>query len=251
MDPAVEPSADRAERLTARLDNVGRVTHEFTHDINNQLGIVLNIGWLLERRLTDPAACAELDHIRRAAQQAVALTRQLGTLVPRDLAGSPHTDVNSLLRRLRPTLEDVLDPAVELRLEMAGAAAAAVDEQRLEIIVTQLVSNAGAAMSEGGTVTISVEPGSTPSQPVTLSVSDTGCGMSPELAQRAFEPFFTTRPDDAAADAGAGLGLVTVLGIVQMHDGHIRLDTTEGGGATIAVTLPASDGPVADDQLAR
>jgi two-component system, cell cycle sensor histidine kinase and response regulator CckA len=122
-----------------------------------------------------------------------------------------------------------------------------VDPAQFDQLLFNLLSNARAAMPDGGVVTMStkvVTPGAghpgvssacPPGPCVRLSITDTGCGMDATTRERAFEPFFTTR------SGPSGLGLAVVYGIVKRHHGHVSLTSTPGGGATVNVFLPAAD----------
>src|SRR5690606_5968202 len=149
------------------------------------------------------------------------------------------------VRELEPLLRRLLPATTELVLELDPSTdKIKVDESRLEQILLNLVTNASEAMPDGGQIRIVTESRSLKAPLVSgpveipagdyvvISVSDTGAGMSPEVVQRIFEPFFTTK------GFGTGLGLATVLGIVQQSRGYVDVESELGRGSTFRVYLP-------------
>jgi signal transduction histidine kinase len=128
---------------------------------------------------------------------------------------------------------------VALGLEVQdGIGPLSVDPDPIQQLVLNLVSNALAATPAGGRVTVAVSVTSDgPRASLQLSVDDTGSGMSPELVQQAFEPFFTTR----AGEGGTGLGLSVVRNIVEAHAGTVRLDSEPGRGTHVHIEMPLAE----------
>jgi PAS domain S-box-containing protein len=222
-----------------RLKSLGQLAGSISHDFNNLLGVILNYATLLEREVTDPTASADLGEIRTAAERAAALTRQLLTFARRDVVDPEPLDVNAVIRDITELLGRTLGERVELRLRLAEKPLVAViDRHQLDQVVLNLAINARDAMSTGGVLTIATrhDSGRDGSCLVVLSITDDGEGMAPDVAERAFEPFFSTKP----TGAGTGLGLSTVYGIVQQNQGDVMIDSVAGLGTTITVVLPCA-----------
>jgi CheY-like chemotaxis protein len=190
-----------------------------------------------------------LHEIRRAAERAALLTRQLLLFGRKGVWEDRFVNVNELVtgssRMLRRLLgEDVLI-TMHARAAVAGTRG---DPAQLEQVVLNLALNARDAMPNGGTLAIEtdtvqltdrdgdLDPEARPGQYVALRVTDTGSGMSPEVRAHLFEPFFTTK----GPGKGTGLGLSTVYGIVRQAAGFITVDTAPGTGSTFTVYLPAT-----------
>jgi two-component system cell cycle sensor histidine kinase/response regulator CckA len=146
-------------------------------------------------------------------------------------------------------LAQALDDSIELRLELSDhLPPVEADAGHIERVLMNLVVNARDAMPGGGTVLVSTEAADRVDRPgnglggphVRLNVRDAGTGMTEDVARRAFEPFYTTKP----RGKGTGLGLATVYGIVNQAGGHLSIDSAPGAGTTITIDLPASQKPV-------
>jgi two-component system cell cycle sensor histidine kinase/response regulator CckA len=247
-------------RQSERLESLGKLAGGIAHDFNNILGVILNYSILAGKHVTEPRAVADLGEIRAAAERGAGLTRQLLTFARRIDTVSEPLDVNGVVRSIASMLSRTLGAHLDLRLELAEhPVVTIIDRHQLEQIVLNLVINARDAMPHGGQLTIRTAlapfdaivdvnlPTSVPM--VTLQVIDTGHGMPPDVMARAFEPFFTTK----AQGEGTGLGLATVYGVVRRYLGDVTIDTSEGSGTTVTVTLrgtrqvPAADAaPKAD-----
>jgi PAS domain S-box-containing protein len=230
--------AEQRERA-GRLESLGQLAGGVAHDFNNLLGVILNYATLLEREVTDPTASGDLAEIRTAAERAAALTRQLLTFARRDVIDPEPLDVSSVIRGTSDLLRRTLGEHVSLRLELPEEPLVAViDRHQLDQVVLNLAINARDAMPQGGQLTISTghRAGADGSCQIVLSVTDEGEGMAPDVIERAFEPFFSTKP----RGAGTGLGLSTVYGIVQQNQGEVAIESTAGLGTTVTVLLPCA-----------
>jgi PAS domain S-box-containing protein len=256
-----------------RVEVLGQLAGGVAHDVSNLLGVILDhatsaAGELALGPGADPAAAGrDVGQIRRAVERAAGLTSQLLAFARRDVDRPRALDLNHVVTDKRELLHRTLGADVGLRTELAEDLwPVLADPGQLERVLVALAVNARDAMIGGGelsiaTDNITVESGRAaseveggpivgPGRYVRLRVSDTGTGMSAEVAEHAFEPFFTTKPDDA----GAGLGLATAYGIVAQADGSITVETEPGVGTTFTILIPATDEvpvPAAEPTAAR
>jgi signal transduction histidine kinase/ActR/RegA family two-component response regulator len=240
-----------AQLVQARsLENVAKLAGGVAHDFNNLLAIILNYGALLRREVDDPKLEEWLAELVRSAKQASHLTRQLLIVGRRGVIDPLVVELHELLRGLEDLLRRTLGESVQLKLELdPSAGLVKIGIPQLEQVVVNLALNARAAMPRGGEVVISVTGvlldgkdaarriDVVPGQYTRLSVRDSGIGMTPEVAARALEPFFTTR-----GSAGTGLGLSTVHSIVKQAGGHLLLESAEGRGTAVSLFFPAVNG---------
>jgi nitrogen-specific signal transduction histidine kinase/CheY-like chemotaxis protein len=249
------------ERLAQaqRLESLGQLAGGVAHDFNNLLAVILNYAEFAAEELaaateSDWAGRCESAHddlgqISRAGERAASLTRQLLAFARREVVQPQVLDLGTVITAVEGMLHRTLGEHVELVTSLAGDLHPVLaDPGQLEQVLVNLAVNARDAMPGGGTLTIdtsnitvdadSIAGGSESplGQQVRLRVSDTGAGMTREVVEHAFEPFYTTKSDSG----GTGLGLATVYGILQQADGHIRIYSEPGGGTTFSITLPAT-----------
>ena len=221
-----------------RLESMGRLAGGVAHDFNNLLTAISGYTSLaLEHAGTDDALVGDLTEIRRAAERAAELTRQLLAFGRRQVLQPQPLEVGAVVRGVEAMVRRLVGEDVELvvRLDPDGGTVLA-DPGQLEQVVVNLAVNARDAMPTGGTLTMLTYPTRRGDAPyVALEVSDTGVGMDDATRSRVFEPFFTTRPD------GVGLGLASVYGIVTQSEGEIEVKSEPGRGATFTVLLPERD----------
>jgi PAS domain S-box-containing protein len=250
-------AASQQERLerelqqAQRLESVGQLAGGIAHDFNNLIAVIMNYATFVSDELEDrPALREDVDEIRRAAERAATLTRQLLIFSRREVARPEILDLNSvvgdmrklLLRTIGEHIELVTSPAPEVWSVLA-------DRGQIEQVIMNLAVNARDAMGLGGKLVIKTENAELDEEFVAshvdlragsyvrLTVADTGQGMTAEVADRAFEPFFTTKPKGQ----GTGLGLATVYGIVSQARGRVGLYSEPGRGTTVSVLLPAAE----------
>ncbi len=231
-----------------KMEAVGRLAGGVAHDFNNLLTVITSYAALAVESLPRDAALRDdLQEIRGAADRATALTRQLLAFSRKQLMQPRVVRLNDLARDMERMLQRLIGEDVVLSLDLAPALGNVfADPGQLEQVLLNLVVNARDAMPDGGrlviqtaNVTLSRELsigalGATAGEYVTLTVADTGRGMSPETQQHLFEPFFTTKP----AGRGTGLGLATVYGVVKQSDGDIHVDSAPGQGTRVRIYLP-------------
>jgi CheY-like chemotaxis protein len=195
----------------------------------------------------DSPARDDVEEIRRAAERAAALTRQLLIFSRREVVKPEVLDLNRLVGEMENLLRRALGERVELKVKIdRDLEAIEADPGQVEQVLVNLSVNARDAMPEGGRLVIEAEnvelddeyaymhPDTEPGRYVRLKVSDTGTGMDQETIDRVFEPFFTTKSD------GTGLGLATVYGIVTGAGGRIDVYSEPGFGTSVKIHLPAT-----------
>jgi PAS domain S-box-containing protein len=246
-----------------KMDAVGQLTGGVAHDFNNLLTIIIGNLDGAKRALEARQAGAQerllraIDQALVGAHRAARLTAHLLAFSRRQPLEAKVLDVNKLLRHLSTFLKPSLGEQVQLEVVGAGGVwQVEVDETQLETAVLNLALNARDAMPEGGKLTI--EASNTyldeiycsknaevrPGQYVEISVTDSGLGMSGDVAGRAFEPFFTTKE----SGQGTGLGLSQVYGFVKQIGGHVKIYSEPGHGTTVKIYLPRVLGAAAAGQ---
>lgn len=230
-----------------RLETAGRLAGGIAHDFNNLLGVIMNYAEFVADELEpDARAQSDVEEIRRAAERAAALTRQLLTFSRRDLARPEVLEPAALIGELENLLARALGEQIAMTVSIdRDLNSIEADPSQIEQILVNLALNARDAMPDGGRLLIEAEnvelddeyaymhPDTAPGRYVRIKVSDTGVGMSRETAERIFEPFFTTKSE------GAGFGLATAHGIVTGAGGRIDVYSEPGFGTTVKIHLPA------------
>jgi nitrogen-specific signal transduction histidine kinase/CheY-like chemotaxis protein len=237
-------------RQSQKMEAIGQLAGGVAHDFNNVLAAILM--QLEELRLVRdlPRAARELlVDAETSAQRAARLTRQL-LVFSRQQAMQPRVlDVNQLVRTHVRLLRRVVPSTHTLAVTTAPAPlAVSADEGMIEQVLLNLVINARDAQPEGGVIAIGTEarhvaedsPDLVAGDYAVVTVTDTGTGIAADHLPRLFEPFFTTKPPGQ----GTGLGLATAYGIVQQHQGTIRVRSTPGHGTSMEVWLPLTDAPL-------
>lgn len=236
-------------RHAQKMEAIGQLAGGIAHDFNNLMQAVLaNV----EIAMTSGEAPNDvLDHLREietAGMRAAELTKQLLVFGSRQKLDRAPVDLNLLLHGLMKMLRRLLPENIVIDLKTAEQLPAVnADRTQLEQIVTNLCVNARDAMETGGTLTVETSdlvidesesekyPGTQPGHFVCLCVTDNGVGMSAEVRERIYEPFFTTK----AHRSGTGVGLSTLYGIVQQHGGTVHVESEVDRGSTFRVYLPA------------
>jgi PAS domain S-box-containing protein len=235
-------------RQSQKMEAIGSLAGGIAHDFNNLLTAILGYCDLaLTELAADSTASADVAEVRRAAQRAAELTRQLLAFSRRQVLNPRVFPLGEALRQMEKILRRLIneDITLELSLEDDGPLVRA-DPTQLEQVILNLAVNARDAMPRGGRLRLStgtvaferpfVTTGFTlpAGTYATLTVADTGSGIDPSIRERVFEPFFTTK----ARGQGTGLGLATVYGIMQQSGGAIEVAGRPGNGATFVLYFP-------------
>ena len=248
-DLTEQRQVEEALRQSQKMEAIGQLTGGIAHDFNNLLAAVMGSLELMQGKIKQ-GRLNELDryvvNAQAASKRAAALTHRLLAFSRRQTLTPTLTDVNRLIRSMEDLLGRTIGPALVLEVaETEPLWRTPVDQNQLENALLNLCINARDAMPDGGRVAIETENCTfsereaserdmQPGQYVSLSVTDTGVGMTPEVRSRAFEPFFTTKP----LGAGTGLGLSMIYGFVRQSGAQVRLYSEVGRGTTVAIYLP-------------
>lgn len=238
--------AQRARDHLQRFEGVGRLTRGLAHEFNNLLTTIGNALDLIALRPgADPRTQDLVELAQAAADRGSLLTRQLLAFSSDQTLVREPVSVPQLLDEAWPSLLRACPQGIRMQLELAPPLPLiATDGVQLHSALLNLVLNSCEAMPQGGTVTISarVERRLAPNlasptrrRYVAIAVTDEGAGMPPEVAERASEPFFTTKE----IGKGSGLGLSQVFGFVSQCDGFVDVQTAPGRGTTVRLLLPA------------
>jgi signal transduction histidine kinase len=235
-------------RQAQKMEAIGQLTGGIAHDFNNLLMVIQGNLEALERSGTDDSETARyVARALRSVQQGSMLTGQLLAFSRQQPLEPVAFNLNERVNALVDLLPGTLRPGIQVNLELDLATSlwpAQADPNHLENALLNLVINARDAMPAGGTLrvrtanatldasdvrTSDAEPGDY----VSVSVTDTGTGMTKAVRDMAFEPFFTTKP----VGSGSGLGLSQIYGFVRQSHGHVTLDSTVGVGTTVTIYL--------------
>ena len=244
---------EAALRQSQKMEAVGQLTGGIAHDFNNMLTGVIGAMDIMKRRL----ASGRIDDLERfmdaaatSAQRAAALTARLLAFSRRQSLDTKPTDVNALAQSLDDLLRRSIRENIALDFALAPDLPLAVtDANQLESAILNLTINARDAMPEGGQLTIetsvvefdaaytAVKPDIESGRYVMIGVSDTGVGMTPEVLEKVFEPFFSTKP----TGQGTGLGLSMVYGFARQSGGQVRIHSRPGAGTSVKIYLPIAE----------
>ncbi|AHG40157.1 histidine kinase [Pseudomonas syringae CC1557] len=238
-----------ALRHSQKMDAVGQLTGGIAHDFNNLLAGISGSLELITRRLSQ-GRVGDVDRYVSVAQSAVrraaSLTHRLLAFSRRQTLSPKVTDVNALINDMEELITRTVGPEIEIKvIAQADVWPALIDHAQLESSLLNLCLNARDAMPNGGRIIIEtgnasldecIDPdhGIPAGEHLSIRVTDTGSGMSPEVVAKAFEPFFTTKP----IGAGTGLGLSMVYGFVRQSGGQIKVESVVGKGTSVVMHLP-------------
>jgi PAS domain S-box-containing protein len=242
-----------------KMETVGRLAGGIAHDFNNLMTIVGGYAsFMLQRLVPGDPLCNDAEQIRKAAERATRLTRQLLAFGRRQILRPQIVDLNGVINEITKMLARLLGEDVDVRLHLApNLGHIQIDPGQLEQVLVNLTINAREAMAEGGQLDIEtsnvafdeprllqhdcIEPGSY----VALRIRDSGKGMDAQTLTHLFEPFFSTK------EFGRGLGLSSIYGIVKQSGGSIAVDSEQGEGTTFTIYLPIAKTAVTREEAPK
>jgi len=247
---AVERHAAEAQlRQVQKMETVGQLTGGIAHDFNNMLAVVVGGIDLARRRLTGPRreVLVHLTNAMEGATRAAALTRRLLSFARSEPLLPERVDSAALVEGMSELLDRTLGERIEVRTILdTNAWPVFVDNHQLENAILNLAVNGRDAMDGEGQLTIATANETLtanavgdirPGEYLKISVTDTGCGMTPEVMDRAFEPFFTTKE----VGKGTGLGLSQIFGFAHQSGGEVGIGSAPGRGTTVSIYLPRTE----------
>jgi len=250
VEMAEHARTEDALRQSQKMEALGQLAGGIAHDFNNLLTVIRGyVEFLTSEPNQTPDQTEALAEINRAAERATQLTSQMLMFSRKKRMQPQDLDLKGVVTHLGNMLQRLLGEniAMQIHCEQAPLAVHA-DSVMIELIILNLAVNARDAMPKGGKLTLHVyetevlegqtrkNMAARPGKFACITVSDTGCGISPESLPHLFEPFYTTKD----VGKGTGLGLATVYGIVQQHEGWIEVESEPGQGAMFKIFLPVS-----------
>jgi two-component system, cell cycle sensor histidine kinase and response regulator CckA len=243
--------SEQQQRHMQKMEAVGRLAGSVAHDFNNLLSVILSCAELGLRDVGPTAPVrGDLQEIKKAAERAAALTRQLLAFSHHQSFAPSIVDVNELVRGFESIICRLVREDIQVRFSLSeNVGKVKVDPNQLEQVLLNLVVNARDSMPAGGKLVIETRNveldaayaarhlGATVGLHAMIAVSDTGVGMDRDTQTRIFEPFFTTKEKGK----GSGLGLTTVFGIVRQSGGSVWVYSEPGHGSTFKVYLPVTE----------
>ncbi|MET4699017.1 PAS domain S-box-containing protein [Constrictibacter sp. MBR-5] len=247
-DVSQRHAAEDQLRQAQKMDAVGQLTGGIAHDFNNLLTVIVGNAELLADALAHDRGLHDMaDQVLQAAERGASLTRRLLAFSRRQTLQPARIDLRETMVAMTDMLRRTLGGNIEIRFDaQPDLWSTSVDRAQFETAVLNLALNARDAMAQGGRLTITARNATIAEDParpqdeiapgdyVALAVSDTGTGMSRDVAARAFEPFFTTKD----VGKGTGLGLSMVYGFVKQSGGHVTIDSAPQRGATVTIYMP-------------
>jgi signal transduction histidine kinase len=235
--------AEEDLRQAQKLEAVGQLTGGVAHDFNNLLMVISGGLNMLERSDTAERRGMLISRMREAVERGATLTRQLLAFSRRQTLKPESIALPSYFAGMSDLLSRSLGVSVRVDFDVPeDTAPVSADPNALQLAILNLAVNARDAMNDSGVVRIRARNGRTDdpnADCVSISVSDTGEGMTPDVRARIFEPFFTTKE----TGKGSGLGLAQVHGFAQQSEGHVEVETAEGSGTTVTLVLPRGEAP--------
>jgi signal transduction histidine kinase/DNA-binding response OmpR family regulator len=247
VDQTERLQAEAIMRQAQKMEAIGHLTGGVAHDFNNLLQIISANLELAAGSAREPRLAERLQNAIGAVARGSRLTTQLLAFARRQALEPKSVDLGRVIRDMSEMLRRTLGETIAVETVIAGGLwNTLADPDQVESMLLNLAINARDAMQGGGKLTLEVANASlddayaaahsevVPGQYVMLAVTDTGCGMAPEIAARVFEPFFSTKPEGK----GTGLGLAQAYGFTKQSGGHIKIYSEPGDGTTVKIYLP-------------
>jgi len=237
LDESLQQELENQLTHSQKMEELGTFTSSIAHDFNN---ILASIASCCELALDEiPADLAnprgDVRQALRSSQRGRALIRRLLDFSRREPSRMLPVSLSRLAAESLDMVRPLIPADIAVHEDICRSLHVMGDSDKLSLVIINLLTNAIQAMADGGTLSLRVGLGE--NGEVRLEVGDDGCGMPPEVLDKIFNPFFTTR----AKGKGTGLGLSVVDGIIRNHDGNIAVDSAPGRGTRFLVTLPAAD----------
>jgi two-component system, cell cycle sensor histidine kinase and response regulator CckA len=246
-----QKALEKQLRQAQKMEAIGLLSGGIAHDFNNLLGVIIGYSEILEERLAgDDSLHKSVQEIKKAAQRAASLTRQLLAFSRQQVLEPKILYLNTVVSNVQKMLGRLIGENIELESALGQELGnIKADQGQIEQVILNLAVNARDAMPHGGRLTIltanvdldedyaCLHPPQPQGRYVLLSVSDTGIGMDAATQAHIFEPFFTTKEQGK----GTGLGLSTVYGVIRQSGGHIWVYSEPGLGTTFKIYLPRTD----------
>ncbi|HXE03074.1 MAG TPA: ATP-binding protein [Methyloceanibacter sp.] len=248
-EAAEREAAEAQLRQVQKMEAVGQLTGGIAHDFNNMLAVVVGGIDLALRRLNGPRreVMMHLNNAMEGATRAAALTRRLLSFARSEPLLPERVEPNELILGMSDLLDRTLGERIHIEIDIEPDAwPAYVDPHQLENAIVNLAVNARDAMEGEGSMRIATENVTMAASQVgdiragdyvKISVTDTGCGMPPDILEHAFEPFFTTKP----VGKGTGLGLSQIFGFAHESGGEVGIESEVGRGTAVSIYLPRTN----------
>ncbi|GEP11079.1 histidine kinase famiy protein [Methylobacterium gnaphalii] len=251
LDVSRRRDAEDALGQAQKMEALGQLTGGIAHDFNNLLQVILGYVDILAAGLDKPDAdrarlSRSTDNIRTAAERAATLTGQLLSFARKQRLEGRSVNLNHLVESMGELAVRTLGEQVEIETRLGpGLWTCRIDPTQAEVALLNILINARDAMPEGGRLTITTENqlvengfGASGGRFVSVSITDTGCGIPPEMLARVMDPFFTTKEEGR----GTGLGLSMVYGFAKQSGGTAQVSSVVGEGTTVRLSFPATNG---------
>jgi len=239
---------DEVQRRSQKMEVVGQLSGGIAHDFNNQLGIVIGyLEFLKEFVNSNEKQKAWIESASNAAQRCVELTRQLLLFSRTKSTEKLAVDINVTLENIEEIIKKSVTPEVSIFFQLETKLwPVLLDQSELEDAIANVISNARDAMTEGGEIIIRTSNvylddevvignhGVQSGEYIMLEIKDNGSGISEEVLEHVFEPFYTTKP----VGSGTGLGLSMLYAFVQRYDGTVNIESSVGMGTSVKIYLP-------------
>jgi PAS domain S-box-containing protein len=255
LDVTRRRETEQSFRQAQKMESIGQLTAGLAHDFNNLLQVVNGNLEMLASRIDDPRSERYLHNARSAAERGAKLTSQLLAFARKTRLEPRPVDISECIHSFAEMIESSVGKQVEIHLSTRrGLPKAILDPEQFEMAILNIAINARDAMAEGGVITISTAKVSVAEDSagrnlpagdyLAVEVKDEGNGMSPDVLERAVEPFFTTKP----TGKGTGLGLAMASGFVQQSRGRLEIESALGAGTRVRMLFPIAGSDLdADD----
>ena len=240
LDVTRRKQAEAVLQQSQHMEALGSMASGVAHEFNNLMTVVMGSAQLALKRATDERQREHLERVQWAAQHAGRLTHQMLSFARRQFHDARLVDLNQLVAGMDRLLAQIAGSTVDVRFDLTPEPAPVrLDSNQLELALVNLARNAVDAMPGGGRLLVGTSvldlDGTGPW--VAVTVADTGEGMTPEVARKATEPFFSTKE----RGKGTGLGLSMVAGFAEQSGGRIQIESAPGQGTRITLVLPRGE----------